>query len=64
MENWTISIALVGVVPSVCDAEAGAADRLSTDTSLDDSSWDRLADQTPPSSICRTSVREVSSVSS
>lgn len=31
MSHCTFSIALTGVVPATCDAEAGEADRLSTD---------------------------------
>lgn len=46
MANSTFSLALIGVVPAVCDAEAGEAGRLSTDDPLSEIGLDcGLADQ-------------------
>ena len=40
MNNSIFSLALIGVVPATCDAEAGEGDRLSTDTPLGDVALD------------------------
>jgi hypothetical protein len=43
MANSTFSFALIGVVPAVCDAEAGEANRLSTDAALSEMPGGRRA---------------------